>query len=88
VSGQYEILITVSCRSDDLAQHASVPSINAVTAHFPAQALKLSLDALSQRLAQICETANQMDLISIASAADAINKVAQASFHVRQLGEH
>ncbi|KAG1779806.1 hypothetical protein EV702DRAFT_965449 [Suillus placidus] len=66
----------------------SVPSINAVTAHSPAQALKLSLDALSQRLAQICETANQMDVVSIASAADAINKVAQALSQVRQLGEH
>jgi uncharacterized Zn finger protein (UPF0148 family) len=88
-----KLTINISKPTRDLANnseclHASVPSINAVTAHFPAQALKLSLDALSQRLAQICETANQMDLISIASAADAINKVAQASFHVRQLGEH
>ncbi|KAG1755786.1 hypothetical protein EDB19DRAFT_1625498 [Suillus lakei] len=66
----------------------SVPSINAVTAHSTAQALKLSLDAMSQRLAQICETANQMDVLSIASAADAINKVAQALSQVRQLGEH
>ncbi|KAG1833051.1 hypothetical protein EV424DRAFT_1013952 [Suillus variegatus] len=65
--------------------HASVPSTNAYS---PAQALKLSLDAISQRLAQICETANQMDVASIASAADAINKVAQALSQVRQLGEH
>ncbi|KAG1907287.1 uncharacterized protein F5891DRAFT_1230842 [Suillus fuscotomentosus] len=67
------------------SQHASVPSTNA---YYPAQALKLSLDAISQRLAQICETANQMDVASIASAADAINKVAQALSQVRQLGEH
>ncbi|KAG2369888.1 hypothetical protein BDR07DRAFT_1266137 [Suillus spraguei] len=66
----------------------SVPSINAVMVHSPAQALKLSLDAMSQRLAQICETANQMDVVSIASTADAINKVAQALSQVRQLGEH
>jgi hypothetical protein len=82
------VITIVLCRSNDLAQHASVPSINAVTAHSSAQALKLSLDAMSQRLAQICETANQMDVISIASAADAINKVAQALSQVRQLGEH
>lgn len=68
--------------------HASIPSINAAMAYSPAQALKLSLDAMSQRLAQICETANQMDVVSIASAADAINKVAQALSQVRQLGEH
>ncbi|KAG2135914.1 uncharacterized protein EDB93DRAFT_1170225 [Suillus bovinus] len=68
--------------------HASVPSINADTAYSSAQVLKLSLDAMSQRLAQICETANQMDVASIASAADAINKVAQALSQVRQLEEH
>jgi hypothetical protein len=78
----------VLCRSYHLAQHASIPSINAAMAYSPAQALKLSLDAMSQRLAQICETANQMDVVSIASAADAINKVAQALSQVRQLGEH
>ncbi|KAG1874520.1 hypothetical protein DFJ58DRAFT_650922 [Suillus subalutaceus] len=82
------VLTIVLCHSADLAQHASVPSISAITAHSPAQALKLSLDAMSQRLAQICETANQMDVASIASAADAINKVAQALFQVRQLGEY
>ncbi|KAG1753951.1 uncharacterized protein EDB91DRAFT_1043169 [Suillus paluster] len=69
-------------------EHASVPSINAVTAYSPAQALKLSLDAMSQRLAQICGNASQMDVISIASAADAINKVAQALSQVRHLEEH
>lgn len=79
------MLTIVLSRSDHLAQHAN---INAVTAYSPAQALKLSLDAMSQRLAQICETANQMDVASIASAADAISKVAQALSQVRQLGEH
>jgi hypothetical protein len=87
------LTIDISKPTRDLANnserlYASVPSINAVTAHSPAQALKLSLDAMSQRLAQICETANQMDVISIASAADAIKKVAQALSQVRQLGEH
>ncbi|KIK48638.1 hypothetical protein CY34DRAFT_20590 [Suillus luteus UH-Slu-Lm8-n1] len=74
--------------ASESSKHANVPSTNAITAYSPAQALKLSLDAMSQRLAQICETANQMDVVSIASAADAINKVAQALSQVRQLGEH
>ncbi|KAG2754680.1 hypothetical protein P692DRAFT_20718552 [Suillus brevipes Sb2] len=74
--------------ASESSKHASIPSINAAMAYSPAQALKLSLDAMSQRLAQICETANQMDVVSIASAADAINKVAQALSQVRQLGEH
>jgi hypothetical protein len=59
-----------------------------VTAHSPAQALKLSLDAMSQRLGQICDDASHMDVASIASAADAINKVAQALYQVRQLEDH
>ncbi|KAG1892557.1 hypothetical protein F4604DRAFT_1913276 [Suillus subluteus] len=88
-----KLTINISKPTGNLANnserlHASVPSISAITAHSPAQALKLSLDAMSQRLAQICETANQMDVASIASAADAINKVAQALFQVRQLGEY
>lgn len=88
-----KLTIDISNPARDLANnnerlHESVPSINAVTAHSTAQALKLSLDAMSQRLAQICEAANQMDVLSIASAADAINKVAQALSQVRQLGEH
>ncbi|KAG2077506.1 hypothetical protein BDR04DRAFT_1066303 [Suillus decipiens] len=82
------VLTVVLRHSDDISQNASVPSINAVMVHSPAQALKLSLDAMSQRLAQICETANQMDVVSIASTADAIHKVAQALSQVRQLGEH
>lgn len=88
-----KLTIDISKPTRDLAinserLNASVPSINAVMVHSPAQALKLSLDAMSQRLAQICETANQMDVVSIASTADAINKVAQALSQVRQLGEH
>ncbi|KAG0709545.1 hypothetical protein DFH29DRAFT_884650 [Suillus ampliporus] len=88
-----KLAINISKCTQDLAMsserlHASVPSINAVTAHSAAQALKLSLDAMSQRLAQICGNANQMDVVSIASAADAINKVAQALSQVRQLEEH
>ncbi|KAG2042937.1 hypothetical protein BDR03DRAFT_1087956 [Suillus americanus] len=88
-----KLTINISKPTGNLANnserlHASVPSISAITAHSPAQALKLSLDAMSQRLAHICETANQMDVASIASAADAINKVAQALSQVRQLGEY
>lgn len=89
-----KLTINISNSTRDLANsserdlHGSVPSTNAVTAHPPVQALKLCLDAMSQRLAQICGNANQMDVVSIASAADAINKVAQALSQVRQLEEH
>jgi hypothetical protein len=43
---------------------------------------------MSQRLGQICDDASHMDVASIASAADAINKVAQALYQVRQLEDH
>ncbi|OJA16999.1 hypothetical protein AZE42_00581 [Rhizopogon vesiculosus] len=82
-----QLTINFSKRLKDLAKssetlHTRVPSINEVTARSPTQTLKLSLDAISERLGQICDDASHMDVASIASTADAINKVAQALYQV------